>query len=103
MVRLAGVTALGLAGLLTPSAELGCRQDLREAKAYALDLAEGCEARAEQIVSELRVKTRRLVFERDRSREHGAVTITLLERETLSASELRQVRYAANLRRKARD
>jgi hypothetical protein len=60
-------------------------------------------APAAEILTELRAKTRRLLFDCDRWREHGAVSLALLERDALSASELRQVLYAANLRRGARD
>jgi hypothetical protein len=98
MVRLAGREALKLAGLLDASAELGCRRDLEEAQACALELAGGDKAKAERILAELRVKTSRLLFDRDRWREHGAVALAVLQRETLNRDELRRVLYAANLR-----
>ena len=95
MVRLGGSVALALSGL----PERGCGRDLEEARTYALEAAGGDDAAAEQLLVEWRAKTRELLFDRDRWREHGANAIALCERETLNGSELSSVLYWTALRR----
>jgi len=88
MVRLAGREAMILSDLgehVLP----GCREDLFRAHRYVLVLAEGDEARAGEITEELRTRTNELLF--DRARELGEVSIALLEHDTLTADELRNL------------
>jgi ATP-dependent Zn protease len=92
MTRLAGREALSLSGLPVTH----CGRDLREARSYAVELVG--EADADRVLEELRAKTNTLLRDWDRWRELGDVTIALLERETLTGSELGSVLYSARLR-----
>jgi len=80
IVRLAGPIALAMHGL--PAS--GCGRDLREARALAAEL----DTDTDRLLDELRTRTCALLFDRDRSRELGAVTLALLERDTLTGTEL---------------
>jgi len=95
IVRLAGREALLLAGLPVR----GCGQDTREARALAVEQAG--ETNADLVLAEWRARTRVLLFDRDRWREHGAVALALLERETVTGSELPSIRWRAAQRRTA--
>jgi hypothetical protein len=97
MVRLAGRAACQLSGL---TAARGFGRDEREARALALE-AGGDETEAERLLADWRAKTRELLVDRNHWREHGAVAVALLERETVSGSELGSVLYWTRLRSRA--
>ena len=81
MVRLGGSVALGLGGL---PEERGCGAGSRRGAVPRSRGAGGEDAAAEQRLVEWRAKTRRLLFDRDRWRYHGAIAIALLKRESLT-------------------
>jgi hypothetical protein len=90
MVRLASRQAHVAYGELDiPGTEIGCRQDLEEARAYALVMADGDEDGAQALLAELRAEVDDLFFER--GSDLGNISIALLKHWTLTGAELRDI------------
>ena len=88
-VRLAGRQALVAFGELDPSNELGCRQDMEQARAYALVITEGDELEAHAVLKALRSRVDDLLLEHRLAL--GEISIALLKRWTLTGDELDQI------------
>lgn len=87
MVRLAGQRALVAFGELdVPGAEIGCRRDIQEARAFALVLADGHEVQARSVLRDLRARVDDLLLEHHLGL--GRLSIELLKHWTLTGPEI---------------